>query len=92
MASLGEGLAILAPINYVHGMRKKKAAKKGSRDRRIHMLLSEEEYRLLLEICDEEGLTKSDVIRQLIRKENARYGGDKPMDPLIARRTSYDAD
>jgi len=28
MASLGEGLAILAPINYVHGMRKKKAAKK----------------------------------------------------------------
>jgi len=38
------------------------------------MLLSQEEWRMILAIADENGLTVSDAIRQLIRKEYRRYG------------------
>jgi hypothetical protein len=41
------------------------------RDRRLHLLLSDEEWDMLLRICDERGFTVSDVVRQLIRREHA---------------------
>ena len=52
-------------------------AKKGSptrpkRAKRLHMLLSWEEWNMLLELCDEFGLTASDMVRQLIRQKDAK--------------------
>ncbi len=54
------------------------------------MLLSGEEHHALVEICDEYGLTMSDVIRLLIRKEHARFGSKQPLAPLEPRKSIHD--
>lgn len=36
------------------------------------------EIRMLLELSDKTGLSRSDVIRQLIRREHAEVFGDEP--------------
>ncbi len=70
--------------------KKKKAAGEHKRSFRLHMLLSGYEHTLLAEICEEYGLTMSDVIRLLIRKEYASYGGEKRIEPLTPRKSAWD--
>ena len=44
------------------------------RTKRLHMLLSDEEDRMLQELADADGLTASDVVRLLVRREHvARF-------------------
>jgi hypothetical protein len=70
--------------------KKKKAVGEKARPFRLHMLLSGYEHGLLAEICDEYGLTMSDAIRLLIRKEYAQIGGKKPIEPLTPRKNASD--
>ena len=42
------------------------------REKRLHMLLSKEEWNMVLELADETGLTVSAIVRQLIRREYRR--------------------
>jgi hypothetical protein len=39
------------------------------RDRRFNMMLSEDEDRMLRAIAEAEGLSASDIVRQLVRRE-----------------------
>jgi hypothetical protein len=42
------------------------------------MRMAPTETRMLLELSEKVGLNKSDVIRQLVRREHAKIIGDKP--------------
>lgn len=42
------------------------------REKRVHMLLSWEEWDMLLELADEYGLTVSSMVRQLVRRASAK--------------------
>ncbi len=42
------------------------------RDKRLHMLLSKEEWDMLLELADEYGVTVSSMVRQLVRRASAK--------------------
>ena len=46
------------------------------RKRRLSLLISDDEHRLLQEVAEERGLTASDVVRQFIRAEHARLFGE----------------
>lgn len=41
--------------------------------------MSPTETRMLLELSEKIGLTKSDVVRQLVRREHAEVFGEEPM-------------
>ena len=59
--------------NDVHKMHMAKTSRtRTKRPKRLHMLLSREEWDMLLELCDDVGLTASDMVRQLIRREHKR--------------------
>jgi hypothetical protein len=47
------------------------------RDRRLHIILSKEEWDMLLTLGDEFGFTASDVVRQLIRREHSAISNKK---------------
>jgi len=49
-----------------------------TRDRRLSLLISSDEYRMLQEICEREGLTASDVVRQFIRRRHAELVVEQP--------------
>jgi DNA-dependent RNA polymerase auxiliary subunit epsilon len=74
---------------HVHGMRRKKWS--GTRrTKRIHLLLSDAEWHMLLEIADEFGMNISDVFRKLIRDEMRKYRRNEYIEPLVPRRNDYD--
>ncbi len=43
------------------------------REKRVHLLLSNDEWNMLLTLCDENGVNVSAMIRQLIRQEIAKF-------------------
>jgi hypothetical protein len=42
-----------------------------TRDRRLSLLISQDEHRMLVEISDRDGMTASDLVRQFIRHRYA---------------------
>jgi hypothetical protein len=48
------------------------------REKRLHMLLSDEEDRMLRALADADGLTASDIVRQLIRRTFMERWPPKP--------------
>jgi hypothetical protein len=65
----------LAPDVQDMRMAKKARTKapRRTRTKRLHMLLSNDEWGMLLELSNEHGLTASDVVRQLVREAVGRW-------------------
>lgn len=51
------------------------------RERRLSMLISDEEHDLLLALADREGVTASVIVRRLIRQAHAEAFGEKKTKP-----------
>ena len=48
------------------------------RDRQFRIMMSDEEMEMVRTLADQAGLTASDIVRQLIRREYEQKAGGKP--------------
>ncbi|HST56288.1 MAG TPA: hypothetical protein VLJ42_10425 [Solirubrobacteraceae bacterium] len=56
-------------------------------DDRLHVLVTSDERRMLEALAERQGLTTSDVVRQLVRREHAALFGEPPAKPAARRRS-----
>lgn len=69
-----EGLAHRALPMYIHGQDMAPEQKSEA----FFVRMGATETRMLLELSDKTGLSRSDVVRQLIRREHAQVFGEEP--------------
>jgi DNA-binding MarR family transcriptional regulator len=50
-------------------------------DKRLNVLVTSEEHRMLSDLAERQGLAPSDVVRQLVRREHATVFGEPPLRP-----------
>ena len=58
------------------------------RDKRLHMLMADEEWAWLQALADKDGLSASDVVRQLVRRAHAEAFCEQKAPKPAARRAS----
>jgi hypothetical protein len=57
-------------------------------EERLHILVSTDERRMLDELAQRDGLTPSDVVRQLVRRAHAATFGEPPLKPKPRKRAA----
>lgn len=60
-------------------------------EKRLHILITVDEHRMLDELAEHEGLRSSDTVRQLIRRQHAATFGAPVVKPSKARKRKTSA-
>ncbi len=55
-------------------------------EKRLNILVTDDEHRMIGELARRDGMTPSDVVRQFIRRRHAEVFGEQPAKPTKPRK------